>query len=151
VLLRTPSYVWNTIGMTAMTFAMGALGYWMPTYLKIEGAQGLLGLDRDTTFGLCIVVAGFIATMLGGWLGDKLRPRYSGSYFLVSGIAMMLGFPMLLCVIWTPFPLAWMFIFFAVFLLFFNTGPTNTILANVTHPTMRATGYALNIFVLHAL
>jgi hypothetical protein len=35
--------------------------------------------------------------------------------------------------------------------LFFNTGPTNTILANVAHPSIRAAGFALNIFVIHAL
>jgi MFS family permease len=42
-------------------------------------------------------------------------------------------------------------IFLAGFCLFFNTGPTNTILANVTHPSIRATAFAVNIFVLHAL
>ena len=41
--------------------------------------------------------------------------------------------------------------FVACFCLFFNTGPTNTILANVTHPAMRATAFALNIFVIHSL
>ncbi len=151
VLLRTPSYVWNTVGMTAMSFALGALAYWMPAFLDERGAPPLLGMDPKTTFGLITVLTGFFATMAGGWLGDKLRPRYPGSYFLVSGIAMMIGFPMILAVVWTPFPLCWVVLFFAVFFLFFNTGPTNTILANVTHPTMRATGYALNIFVLHAL
>jgi fucose permease len=35
--------------------------------------------------------------------------------------------------------------------LFFNTGPTNTILANVTHPSIRASAFALNILVIHAL
>jgi dipeptide/tripeptide permease len=42
-------------------------------------------------------------------------------------------------------------IFLACFCLFFNTGPTNTVLANVTHPSMRAAGFALNIFVIHLL
>ena len=37
------------------------------------------------------------------------------------------------------------------FFLFFNTGPTNTILANVTHPLLRAPGFALNILVIHLL
>jgi hypothetical protein len=35
--------------------------------------------------------------------------------------------------------------------LFFNTGPTNAILANVTQPSIRAAGFAFNIFVIHAL
>jgi hypothetical protein len=39
----------------------------------------------------------------------------------------------------------------ACFCLFFNTGPTNTILANVSHPSIRAAGFALNILVIHAL
>jgi hypothetical protein len=34
--------------------------------------------------------------------------------------------------------------------LFFNTGPSNTALANVTHPSVRSTAFALNIFVIHA-
>ena len=50
-----------------------------------------------------------------------------------------------------PFPLAWIFLFLAVFCLFFNTGPSNTALANVTFPSVRATAFALNILVVHAL
>jgi MFS transporter, Spinster family, sphingosine-1-phosphate transporter len=50
-----------------------------------------------------------------------------------------------------PFPAAWIFIFLAVFFLFLNTGPTNTILANVTHPAIRSAGFALNILVIHLL
>ena len=48
-----------------------------------------------------------------------------------------------------PFPYAWGAIFGAVFFLFFNTGPSNAILANVTRPTVRATAFALNIFLIH--
>ena len=48
-----------------------------------------------------------------------------------------------------PFPAAWIFIFVAEFFLFFNTGPTNTILANVVHPAIRAAGFGLNILIIH--
>ena len=64
---------------------------------------------------------------------------------------MLAGFPLFLAVLKAPFPLGWGLIFLACFCLFFNTGPSNTILANVTHPSMRAAGFALNIFVIHAL
>ena len=40
-------------------------------------------------------------------------------------------------------------IFAAVFFMFVNTGPSNTILANVVHPVMRPAGFAVNILVLH--
>src|SRR5881392_814879 len=64
---------------------------------------------------------------------------------------MGVAFPLILCAIWTPFPAAWVFIFLACFCLFFNTGPSNTILANVSHPSIRASAFALNILVIHAL
>src|SRR5262249_30396744 len=37
VLLRTPSFVLNTLGMTAMTFAVGGIAFWMPKYIYKYG------------------------------------------------------------------------------------------------------------------
>jgi MFS family permease len=148
VLLRTPSYVYCTLGMAAMTFAIGGISFWMPYYL--EGRPGAPA-NSTVIFGGITAVAGLTATLLGGICGDKLRARFSGSYFLVSGAAMLVGFPILLAVLHSPFPWIWPLIFLTCFCLFFNTGPTNTILANVTHPSIRPIGFALNIFVIHAL
>ncbi len=147
VFLRTPSYVFCTLGMTAMTFAIGGIAFWMPYYLETRP-----GAPAASTFifGLITVVGGLSATLLGGLVGDRLRARFPGSYFLVSGVAMLTGFPVFLAVLETPFPWIWVLIFLTVFCLFFNTGPTNTILANVTHPSMRAAGFALNILIIHA-
>jgi MFS family permease len=215
VLARTPSYVFNTLGMTAMTFAVGGIAIWMPTYIYereaklkltsevietlagshdvprkvLDKLQPLLGKEYRTEkeykqalaelltpdeiesyqqviadevrepklgpinkyFGAIVVVSGIIATLLGGLAGDWLRPRFPGSYFLVSGISMILAFPMILLVLVVPFPACWAVIFVAVFCLFFNTGPTNTILANVTHPAIRSSAFAVNILIIHAL
>lgn len=149
ILLRTPSYVLNTLGMTAMTFAIGALAYWMPAYLKEHEVQPLWGIEPVPLFGIITAVAGLLATLAGGFAGDALREHIRGSYFVVSGVGLCLGVPCALAFLVVPFPLAWLFIFLAEFFVFFNTGPSNTILANVTHPAMRATGFALNILVIH--
>jgi MFS family permease len=150
ILLRTPSYVLVTLGMTAMTFAIGGIGFWMPSY--IHEFRGEPNLGRvNLIFGAIVVVSGLGATLLGGIAGDKLRARYPGSYFLVSGAAMLVGFPLCVAMLYVPFPWAWLVIFAACFCLFFNTGPSNTILANVTHPSIRASAFALNILVIHAL
>jgi MFS transporter, Spinster family, sphingosine-1-phosphate transporter len=148
-LFRIPSYTLNTLGMTAMTFAIGALAWWMPDYLEEQRVPDMFGIGPRTVFGAITALSGLIATLLGGMAGDWLRGRYPGSYFLVSACAMMLGFPMLLLFLYVPFPWAWIFVFLTVFCLFFNTGPTNTILANVTHPSVRASGFALNILIIH--
>jgi MFS family permease len=150
ILLKTPSYVLVTLGMTAMTFAMGGIGFWMPYYIR-EYRHGGEQAAVSLTFGVIVVIAGLTATLLGGYVGDKLRPRFPGSYFLVSGAAMLIGFPLSVAMLFVPFPWAWIFVFLACFCLFFNTGPTNTILANVTHPAVRASAFALNILVIHAL
>lgn len=147
--LRNRSYVLATLGYTAATFAVGGIGYWMPKYL--EYFRGMPHKEANFNFGIVIVVSGLGATLAGGWLGDRLRARFPGSYFLVSAAGMFIGFPLVLSVLYTPLPWVWLPIFLACFCLFFNTGPVNTILANVTHPSLRAAGFALNIFVIHAL
>jgi len=147
VFLRTPSYVFCTLGMTAMTFAIGGIAFWMAYFLKHKpGAPPAV----TTIFGAITVVAGLMATLLGGWVGDKLRVRIPGSYFLVSGLAMLVGFPFMLLTVNASFPMIWVWLFLTCFCLFFNTGPTNTILANVTHPSIRAAAFALNILIIHA-
>jgi MFS family permease len=151
-LLRNRSYVLDCLGMTAMTFAIGGIGFWMPGYVYEYGYARKASLGHvNLVFGGITVVAGFAATLAGGWAGDRLRGRLPGSYFIVSAAGLLAGFPMLLGVLYTPFPYAWGFVFLAVFCLFFNTGPSNAILANVTAPNVRATAFAINILVIHAL
>ncbi|HVX12769.1 MAG TPA: MFS transporter [Pirellulales bacterium] len=150
LLLRTPSYVFDTLGMTALTFAVGGVAYWMPDYIHVF--RGEPGLERvNLIFGAITVVSGISATLLGGWAGDRLVHRLPGAYFLVSGVAMLFAFPCFQLALAVPFPWCWAFVFLAEFCLFFNTGPTNTIIANVTHPSVRATAFALNILIIHLL
>jgi len=148
-LIRIPSLVTNIFAQAALTFAIGGLSVWAPTYINEARGQPLA--STDLIFGGITVVAGFISTLLGGWLGDALRPRFPGSYFLVSGWGMLLGFPCTIAMLYTPFPAAWVFVFLAIFFLFMNTGPSNTALANVTPAPMRATAFAMNILIIHLL
>jgi len=149
-LFRIRSYMLACAGMTAMTFAIGGISFWMPRYIsEVRGAGSLAHVNM--VFGGITVVAGIAATLLGGIVGDRLRPRFPGSYFLVSGIGILIACPAIIAMIYMPFPAAWVALFIAEFFLFFNTGPSNTILANVTKPSVRATGFALNILFIHAL
>lgn len=148
-LARIPSYVLAVAGMTAFTFAIGGISFWMPTYLHEHRGQTDLG-KVNLIFGGITVVAGLTATLFGGWLGDRLRSRFSGSYFLVSGGGMLVSFPFFLGSLYATMPYAYGFIFISIFFLFLSTGPSNAILANVTHPSIRATGFALSIFFIHA-
>lgn len=146
-LARTPSYLYNCAAQTAMTFALGGLGFWVAAYLKFRG----LPPASTQNFGAIIAGTGLVSTLVGGWLGDRLRVRVPGSYFLVSGCGMVLACPFFVAMLYTPFPRAWWFMAASVFFMFLNTGPSNTALANVALPKVRATAFALNILVIHAL
>lgn len=158
-LLSNRSYVLDTLGMTAMTFAIGGVAFWMPTYVLERMSHGNISGDAQKAllnhinliFGLITVVAGLLATPLGGIAGDRLKRRIPGAYFLVSGAGLVIAFAAFLLLLICPFPAAWGLVFIAEFALFFNTGPSNTILANVTSPAIRSRAFAVNIFFIHAL
>ena len=147
LLFKTRSYVINCIAQTAMTFAIGGLAFWISAYLRYRGEPA----SSTAFFGAITAVAGLLSTLIGGVVADRMRPRYPGSYFFVSGIGMLIAAPMFIAMLYTPFPAAWGFLFGAIFFGFLNTGPSNTALANVTFPAVRATAFALNILVIHAL
>jgi MFS family permease len=147
-LFRTRSYLINCVAQTLMTFVTGGLGFWAPAYLRFRNQSPDVGM---TIFGLITVVAGLVSTLLGGVIADKLRPRFVGSYFWVSGIGMLIACPFFIATLYIPFPAAWFTMFVAIFFLFVNTGPSNTALANVSLPAVRATAFAANILVIHAL
>jgi predicted MFS family arabinose efflux permease len=148
IILRTPSYVFATLGYTAMCFVQGGVGFWTPSYVHMN--RGQPDLEKvNSIFGAILVVGGLLSTLIGGWVGDRLRGRLPGSYLSVSGWGALLAFPLLLVFLVVDFPYAWVLIFLVIFWMFFNTGPINTVLANVVHPSVRASGFALNILVIH--
>lgn len=120
--------------------------------------EGLTAPDSITTgqiglfFGVILVVGGLVATLAGGAFGDWLRSRgLRGAYFHAAGWTTLMGWPFFIAMLYIPFPYAWIVLFFGVFFLFFNTGPANTILANVCRSPIRATAFAINILCIHAL
>ncbi len=147
-LFRIRSFTFNTLAQAAMTFAVAGLGFWIAEYLRFRGQPSAAG---KTLFGAVTVVAGLASTLIGGWLADKLRPRFPSADFLVSGAGMILACPFFVTSLYLPFPSAWVAMFGAIFCLFLNTGPSNTAIANVSRPAVRAMAFALNIFVIHIL
>jgi MFS family permease len=150
VLARTASFVHTTLGLSAMTFALGGMAYWMPTFFHRE--RGLPLDEANTIFGSMTVASGLLGTFLGGWLGDWLLKRTPKAYLLVSGWGMLAGVPFaaigLLAqdrAIYLPA------IFLAQVMVFLNTGPANAVLVNVALPEIRATAIAISIFVYHLL
>jgi MFS family permease len=149
-LARTPSFVINTLAMAAMTFALGGLAQWLPTFLY--RVHSLSVAKGNTLFGVITLLAGITGTLTGGWLGDRFQAKNRKGYLTVSGWGFLIGTPIAVYAIMTPFlPGCLAAIFFAEFFLFLNTGPLNTVIVNVSAPEIRSMAFAVNIFFIHAL
>ncbi len=149
-LLTNRSFVINTLAMAAMTFALGGLAQWVPTFLYREHDLGVA--KANILFGGITVVAGILGTLAGGWLGDYYHKKHGRGYLTVSGWGLALGAPITAYALFSSSLVGCSAaMFLAEFCLFLNTGPLNAVIVNVTRPGMRAMAFAVNIFFIHAL
>ena len=148
-LFRNKAYWTITLGAAMMTFAIGGLQVWMPTFLtRVRHVP----LDHaNTVFGGMTVVSGTVATLLGGWLGDRLLRRTPAAYQMVSAVGMALSIPAIVLAIYFPGPTMYPAIFLGEFFLLLNTAPLNAALVNSVSARIRATALAVNIFTIHLL
>jgi len=148
-LLSNRAYWTATLGTAMMTFALGGLSVWMPTFLS--RARGMKLNDANILFGEAVLVAGFLATMLGGWLGDHLLRKTRSAYYLVSAVGMAVALPFMVVALYHQGRLMFPAIFLALFFLLLNTGPLNAAIVNSVGAPIRATAIAVNVFTIHIL
>jgi MFS family permease len=148
-LAQNPAFWTSTLGMAMMTFALGGIQVWMPTFLSRSRGYSLE--SANFMFGIIIVVDGILASLAGGWLGDYLLPRMKGSYYFVSAASMALGVPFMIAALFMRGPVMIPAIALAAFFLLLNTSPLNAAVINSVGAHIRATALAVNIFVFHLL
>ena len=148
-LFRNGAFITACLGMAMYTFAVGGLQVWIPTFL--HRVRGMSVSRAALTFGLIAGFHGIAATLLGGWIGDRMLKRHDGAYYKFSGWAMYASVPLMIAAVYLSGPLMLPAIFFAVFGLLVGTSPSNTAVVNSVDAGIRATALALNTFVIHAL
>ena len=148
-LVRNRAFWTATLGMAAMTFALGGIQVWMPTFLSRTRGYSLE--SANFTFGIIIVVDGIVASLAGGWLGDYFLPRMKSTYYFVSAASMALGVPVMIVALFVKGRAMTPAIAIAAFLLLFNTAPLNAAVINSVNANIRVTALAVNIFVIHLL
>jgi MFS transporter, Spinster family, sphingosine-1-phosphate transporter len=148
-LARNPAFVTATLGMAMMTYALGGLQVWMPTFLS--RMRGYTLDHANLWFGVIILFDGLVASLAGGWLGDVLLRRTRSAYYLVSAVSMGLGIPVMIVALFNRGPAMVPGIAVAGFLLLLNTAPLNAAIINSVGPHIRATAIAVNLFVIHFL
>lgn len=148
-LLRNPAFLTATFGMAMMTFALGGLQVWMPTFL--HRARNFSLRDANNLFGLSTAVNGLVASLAGGWLSDYILRRTKAAHYLVSAASLGIAIPAMWMALYTNGKWMVVGIFLAEFLLLLNTGPLNAAVINSVGPHVRAMAIAANIFIFHLL
>ncbi|SET30314.1 spinster family MFS transporter [Stigmatella erecta] len=140
----------TTLGYTLMTFSIGGLGFWMPTYM--EKARGMPGDRASFIFGAITATAGLLGTLAGGWLGDRLDRKREGGGLGMSGVGLLLAAPfMYVAVNLESEPAMFATIALAQFFIFLNSGPINAAIVNCVPPAFRAFAMGLNVLCIHLL
>jgi MFS transporter, Spinster family, sphingosine-1-phosphate transporter len=144
------SFLYNTAAQTIFTFSTGGLAFWMPTYFVRE--RHVKAADATLLFGGLLLAAGFLGTLIGGQVGDRLARKRPDGHFLLSAVGLVGSAPFTLLAVLHPSPaIFWPSMFMTLLLLFINMGPLNAAMANVLPADMRGRGVAVNTFSIHVL
>jgi MFS family permease len=149
-LFRTPTFLYNTAGMTAVTFATGAYAvYGADFYQTVHHMKASVAGIR---IGAMTAGAGLLGIAVGMWLPDALLKFTRRAYLLVAFLAVAVAVPFgALGLLDQDTRTSLELMFVAMVLLAMVLGPCNTVTANVVPPNRRAAGYAVSIFIIHLL
>jgi predicted MFS family arabinose efflux permease len=149
-LFRNRIWLACTASYVAYTFAMGGLSTWGPTLLqrRFEITTARAGV----VFGAMAVVTGILGTFLGGFLTDRWQRRWPDAGVGISGLTLLAAAPVVAWALGTgSLQAAYALFFVAMFLLFVNTSPVNTLTVSSLPASVRATGVAVNVLFIHLL
>ena len=147
-LFRTPSFLYNTAGMAAVTFATGAYAAWGSTFYQT--VRGMTSAQAGLWIGGLTAAAGLIGIAAGTWAADFLLRFTRRAYLLMAGLAVMAAIPLGGFGILDPGKVTSLGLLFGAMVLLASVlGPCNAVTANVVPPNRRAAGYALSIFLIH--
>ena len=149
-LAKFPGYLLVVAGYTAQTFAMGGFSLWAPTFLyRVHH----MALDRaGFFFSASLAATGLVATLAGGFWATRWQRRTGTGYAWVLALSASLAAPVAFAAFSLPdLGQAKVALVVTMFLLFFSTGPVNTLILETVPVAMRASAMAASIFAIHLL
>ncbi len=146
-LFRNPAFLTATFGLATLTFAMGGVSAWVPTFL--QRFAGLSVSKAGTVMGASLVVDGIAGTLVGGWVAQRWLRTDHRALYLLSFWSVALTLPCGALLFFGPPAWSIPTLFITEFFLFLNTGPLNAAIVNSVSAPVRATAVSLNLFCIH--
>ncbi len=147
-LLRNPAFLTSTFGLAEITFALGGISAWMPTFL--HRTNGLSVANASLVVSAITVVDGIAGTVAGGWIAHRWLRTDHRALYLLSFWSVVLTIPFGVLVFFGPRSFTIPALFLAEFFIFLNTGPLNAAIVNSVNGAVRATAISVNLFCIHA-
>lgn len=147
-LFRNRSFLYNTAGMAAVTFATGAYAAWGSTFY--QRVRGMTSAEAGRWIGGLTAAAGLLGIVLGTGAADALLRYTKRAYLLMACVAVLVAVPFGAAGILEPHRATSLALLFVGMVMMASVlGPCNTVTANVVPANQRAAGYALSIFLIH--
>ena len=146
-LAKNKAYLTSILGYAAVTFSLGGISWWMPSFLHREAGYSIEA--AGAIMGPIIVVAGLGGTALGGWLAQVWSKRTPKALYLVPALSAALTIAPAVVCFFGPQRLIVPSLATAVFLIFLGTGPVNAATLNAVPANLRATAMAGQLFAIH--
>jgi MFS transporter, Spinster family, sphingosine-1-phosphate transporter len=147
-LATNPRYMYATLGMAMVTFSLGGISAWMPSFLE---RRGFSPDSIGTIFGAIIAGGGLGGTAAGGWLAQRWLRTNHRALYLVSGWSAALTVPPALLCFFGPHATMLPALTVAMFLIMLGTGPLNAAIVNAVPAGVRSSAIAIELLLIHAL
>jgi predicted MFS family arabinose efflux permease len=166
--VQLPLFRRAVLGYCAYTAAVAGFSYWVPSYL-LERFHDLNGETANFWFGIVLIVAGAIGTVIGGrWLDRSLRglppipldtphdapenKAATNAALRICSIGVIAAAPLAVACFLVPSSTLFFAIVFLVEVgLFLATSPVNCAVLRSVPPERRASAMAAMIFSIHLL
>ncbi len=146
-LFTNPAYLAATFGMAEVTFALGGISAWVPTFLNRH--NGFSVGKASLVVSAITVIDGIAGTGVAGWMAQRRLRTDHRALYLVSFWSVALTVPFAVLVCFGPRAATITALFAAEFFIFLNTGPLNAAVVNSVSAPVRATAISLNFFIIH--
>ncbi len=148
-LLKNGAYLSSILGYAAVTFSLGGISWWMPSFLQRVDGRSVEA--AGTIMGGITVVCGLGGTVVGGILAQRWSKKTGKALYFVPALGAGLALPPAMLCFFGPKNLTLPALGLAVFIIFLGTGPVNAATLNAVPANLRATAMAGQLFAIHVL
>ncbi len=146
-IFRNPAFLTSTFGLAAITFALGGISAWVPTFL--HRVNGLSVANAGLVVGAITVIDGIGGTIVGGWIAHRWQRTDHRALYLISFWSVVLTIPFGVLVFFGPHSTTIPALVLRRVLHLPQHRSLNAAIVNSVQGAVRATAISINLFCIH--